>query len=234
MVKRLLNTYLSDFLSLFYPNLCIGCDRVLPKGGKYLCPKCLYNLPKTRTHELEVPLFKEKFEGLVQLRDILVYIHFHKNGLTQKVLHELKYGNMPDVGEMMGKRYAYDLLHAGLGNAFDLIVPVPLHPKRLKQRGYNQSEYFGKGLSIVLGIPMNTSDLIKVKHIDSQTKKNKLNRIKRVEGVFDVVDNNALRNKRILLVDDLLTTGSTLVACLEVLGNCEPKSMSIATIGGAK
>ena len=81
---------------------------------------------------------------------------------------------------------------------------------------------------------MNTSDLIKVRHIDSQTKKSKLNRIKSVEGVFDVVDNNALRNKRILLVDDLLTTGSTLVACLEVLGNCEPKSMSIATIGGAK
>lgn len=234
MVKGLLDTYLSDFLSLFYPNLCIGCDQVLPKGTEYLCPKCLYNLPKTRTHELEVPQFREKFEGIVQVEDILVYAHFHKNGLTQKVLHELKYGERPRIGEMIGKRYAYDLLKAETLGAFDMIVPVPLHPKRLKQRGYNQSEYFGRGLSAVLNIPMNTSDLIKVKHIDSQTKKSKLNRIKSVEGVFEAGDTSVFKDKRILLVDDLLTTGSTLVACLEVLDKCKPESLSIATIGGAK
>lgn len=234
MTKGLLNTYLSDFVSLFYPNQCIGCDEVLPKGTEYLCPKCQYNLPKTRTHELEVPQFREKFEGVVKVKDILVYADFHKNGLTQKVLHLLKYGERPAIGEMIGKWYAYDLLNAGFDNAFDMIVPVPLHPKRFKERGYNQSEYFGKGLADTMEVPMNTTGLVKVRHIDSQTKKSKLDRMKSMEGVFEVVDADVFSGQRLLLVDDLLTTGSTLIACLEALSKCNPQSLSIAAIGGAK
>lgn len=233
-MKDLLNTYLSDFVSLFYPNLCIGCDDVLPKGTAYLCPKCHYNLPKTRTHELEVPQFREKFEGVVKVNDVLVYAHFHKNGLTQKILHALKYGERPEIGELMGRRYAYDLLNTGFDSAFDMIVPVPLHPKRFKERGYNQSQCFGKGLSDILETSMNTTCLQKVRHIDSQTKKSKLDRIKSMEGVFEVVDVDVFKGKRLLVVDDLLTTGSTLVACLEALSKCKPQSLSIATIGGAK
>ncbi len=227
-------TYISDFLSLFYPNLCIGCDEVLPKGSEHLCPKCLYNLPKTNTHRLEVPQFKEKFEGVVPVQEVLVYTYFYKKGLVQKLLHELKYGNRPEIGQLLGKQYGHELYGYGLKNAFDIIVPVPLHPKRLRERGYNQSEFFGHGLSKGLKVPMNTTSLVKVKHVDSQTKRSKLSRIKNVEGVFEVIDGDVFCDQKVLLVDDLLTTGSTLVACLEVLAEYGPKSMSIATIGGAK
>ncbi|WP_208503674.1 ComF family protein [Roseivirga sp. E12] len=232
-MKGSFSTYLSDFVSLFYPNLCLGCDELLPKGSEYLCPKCHYNLPKTHTHRLEVPQFKEKFEGVVAVRDVLVYAHFFKKGLIQKVLHQLKYGNQPGIGEMIGRRYGKELLESGYADAYDLIVPVPLHEKRFKERGYNQSEHFGLGLSKALGIPMNVDSLVKVKHVGSQTKRSKLSRIVNVDGVFKVLD-NSFYEKRVLLVDDLMTTGSTLVACLEVLRECKPEFMGIATIGGAK
>ncbi|OEK02705.1 hypothetical protein BFP97_14750 [Roseivirga sp. 4D4] len=234
MNQRSLSTFLADFVSLFYPNLCLGCEGLLPKGSDYLCPKCHYNLPKTHTHKLEVPQFREKFDGVIELAHVLVYAHFFKKGLIQKVLHHLKYGNQPGIGEMIGRRYGGELFEDGFAGAFDVIVPVPLHPKRLKERGYNQSEHFGLGLSRSLSLSMNLDTLIKVKHVDSQTRRSKLSRIKNVEGVFEVLDKDNLRDQRVLLVDDLLTTGSTLVACLEVLQQCEPRSLSIATIGGAK
>lgn len=234
MPKGSILTFLTDFVSLFYPKLCLGCDGLLPKGSSYLCPKCQYNLPKTHTHKLIVPQFSEKFNGLIELEYVLIYAHFFKRGLTQKILHHLKYGNQPGLGEMIGRRYGQELFEEGFATSFDIIVPVPLHPKRLKERGYNQSEHFGLGLSEALRLPMNSDTLIKVRHIDSQTRRSKLSRIKNVKGVFSVLDPSILRNQRILLVDDLLTTGSTLVACLEVLQECKPKSLSIATIGGAK
>lgn len=234
MISKLLVSYFSDFLSLFYPHLCIGCENVLPKGVEYLCPKCHYNLPKTHTHRLEVPQFREKFEGLVNVQDVLVFGHFHKKGLVQKLLHELKYGEMPAIGEMIGKRYAKDLFESGFENRYDVIVPVPLHPKRLKERGYNQSESFAKGLSDVLGGSLNTNHLVKRKHIQSQTKKTKVERIRSLEGVFGVVNTRFFSGKNILLVDDLLTTGATLLACLEVLKECGPRSLSVCTIGGLK
>lgn len=234
MIKESISSYLSDFVSLFYPNLCVGCDETLPKGSDYLCPKCHYNLPKTRTHELEVPQFSEKFQGVIPIQHILIYLHFYKKGVTQKVLHQLKYGNQPQIGELIGKWYGYDLLEAGFENSFDLVVPVPIHKKRLKQRGYNQSEHFGIGIAEVLNITINTADLVKTKHVSSQTRKVKLDRIKNVENVFEVINPNTFEDKNLLLVDDLLTTGSTLIGCAEVLLKCKPKSISIATIGGAK
>lgn len=229
-----MTSYLSDFLSLVYPNLCIGCETVLPKNSKYICPKCHHNLPKTNTHLVEVPQFKNKFEGIVPLKDILVFCHFSKKGLMQKLLQGLKYGDQPEIGEMLGLWYGHELAKEGFLDEFDLIVPVPLHKNRLQQRGYNQSEYFGKGLSKALEVKMNTHDFVKVRHIDSLTNKSKVNRINSVKGIFEVMNADAFKNKRVLLVDDVLTTGSTLIACAEELLRCQPACISVATIGGLK
>ncbi len=229
-----LNNYFSDFVSLFFPNLCIGCDNLLPKNSKYLCPKCHYNLPKSNSHLLEVPQFREKFQGVVDIEYVLIYCYFIKGGIIQKLLHELKYGNLPEIGKTIGLWYGHDLSKRGLLNGYDLIVPIPLHRKRMSSRGYNQSEYFGQGLSKALNLPMNTQGLIKMKNIDSLTRKNKVNRIRSTNGVFDVVDKTIFENQRVLLVDDVLTTGSTLIAAVETLVHCKPNRISIATIGGVK
>lgn len=229
-----LGTYFSDFLALLYPNLCIGCEALLPKGSKYICPKCHYNLPKTNTHQIEVPQFREKFEGIVPIRHLLIYCYFQKGGIVQKLLHELKYGNRPEVGEMLGMWYAGDLLQHELGNNFDLIVPVPIHKKRLRQRGYNQSAHFAYGLSGGLGVEVNVQDFVKTKDIDSQTRKSKLRRIQNVTNVFETQDPTVFKGKRLLLVDDVMTTGSTLIACAEALLKASPNCLSVATIGGVK
>jgi len=233
-VKSTLVSYFSDFLSLVYPNLCVGCDDLLPSGNKYLCPKCHYNLPKTNTHLLEVPQFKNKFMGVVPIKDVLVYCYFNKHGLVQKLLQGLKYGDQPGIGEVLGNRYGTELALSGFQDAFDVIVPVPIHRKRRQERGYNQSEYFARGLSKPLHVQVNTEDFVKAKHIDSLTKKSKVNRIVSVKEVFSVLREDSFRGKRVLLVDDVLTTGSTLMACAEQLEKTNPHSISIATIGGLK
>lgn len=226
--------YWNDFLSLIYPNLCLGCDDPLPQGSKYICPKCHYNLPKTNTHALERHTFQEKFMGLVPFSHVLVYAYFIKNGIMQHVLHALKYNDNQEIGIMLGRWYGHDLLLGGYADAFDAIVPVPLHPKKQEIRGYNQAYCFAIGLSEVLKTPVVEHGLIRTKHIDSQTKKGKVNRILDVEGIFEVQEIDRLKDKRVLLVDDVLTTGSTLVACATPLLALPCQALSVAVMAGVK
>lgn len=226
--------YLSDFLSLIYPNLCLGCETPLPKGSKYICPKCHYNLPKTNTYKLEDHSFNEKFAGIVPIEKVLVYAYFIKNGIMQHILHDLKYHDNQEIGQMIGRWFGHDLLLGGYADAFDLIIPVPLHVDKLKNRGYNQAACFGYGLSEALKAPVDENILLRSTNIETQTKKSKVKRILNVDGIFEVFDQSLLEGKRVLLVDDVLTTGSTLIACAEPLVAAKVKSLSIAVMAGVK
>ncbi len=226
--------YLSDFLSLIYPNLCLGCETPLPKGSKYICPKCHYNLPKTNTYKLEDHSFNEKFAGIVPIEIVLVYAYFIKNGIMQHILHDLKYHDNQEIGQMIGRWFGHDLLLGGYADAFDLIIPVPLHVDKLKNRGYNQAACFGYGLSEALKAPVDENILLRSTNIETQTKKSKVKRILNVDGIFEVFDQSLLEGKRVLLVDDVLTTGSTLIACAEPLVAAKVKSLSIAVMAGVK
>ena len=228
------HNFFADFLSLIYPNLCLGCDHPLPKGSKYICPKCHYNLPKTNTYRLEENIFKQKFEGVVPIEHVLVYTYFIKGGIMQHVLHDLKYKDNQEVGIMMGRWFGHDLLLGGFADSFDLIIPVPLHPDKQKKRGYNQAAAYGLGLSEVLKVPQNENILLRSKNIDSQTRKSKVKRILNVDGIFEVPNIDLIKGKRILLVDDVLTTGSTLIACAEPLVKAEAFSVSISVMAGVK
>jgi len=226
-------TLFSDFLSLIYPNICLGCDTPLPRGSKYICPKCHYNLPKTNTHTLDDHVFKDKFNGIVPIEHVLVFAYFIKGGIMQHILHDLKYNDNQEIGRMIGRWYGHELLLGGFSDAFDLIVPVPLHPDKLSSRGYNQAYCFGEGLSEALKVPVKEA-LGRKENIDSQTRKSKVKRIQNVGGIFQVLDKAFLAGRRVLLVDDVLTTGSTLVACSEPLIEAKVKSLSIAVMAGVK
>ena len=164
-----LKSYFEDFISLIYPHTCISCDNLLPKGSIDVCPSCLYNLPKTKNHIIPVPQFRQKFEGIVKVEKLYVYSYFQKHSIVQKILHQLKYADNPEIGETFGRYFGKDLISESKIPQFDIIVPVPLHPKKLKERGYNQSEMIARGMSRALQVDINC-DILFRKHQNSNQK----------------------------------------------------------------
>ena len=225
---------LKDFLALFFPNTCIGCNRALGKGESFVCTACQLDLPKTKNHEVAIPAFSNKFSGLIPYQEVLIYLHFNKRGKVQRLLHALKYQNKPELAELLGKWYGYDLLLAGYKCRFDVIVPVPLHKNKQRIRGYNQSEHFANGLGEALDVNVNSEVLKRVKVGESQTKKSRAERWENVSKTYDLKGKSDVEGQHVLLVDDVLTTGSTLVACAELLSGAGCASISFGVIAAGK
>ena len=225
---------LRDFVSLFFPHTCVGCDASLPKGAEYLCPSCELDLPKTGNHIKEVPEFEQKLRGLIAFEHVLVYLHFQKQGVVQKLMHELKYNHKPELGAHLGRWYGAELKDAGYADAFDVVVPVPLHKSKLRSRGYNQSEHFALGLAEALEITCLPQGLVRNRANETQTRKSRQERWQNVESLFSVSNPAELSQKKVLLVDDVLTTGSTLLSCGEALLTAQPTSISFGLLAAAK
>ncbi|WP_339694892.1 ComF family protein [uncultured Roseivirga sp.] len=200
---------------------------------QHICPACQYSLPKTNNYKEEVPHIYQKLAGSIRFNYMLAYLHFQKKGIVQHILHELKYNHKEDIGLMMGRWYGHDLLLGGFSNEFDLIIPVPLHPSKQRKRGYNQSEAFAKGLSEVL----KTEVYIGLKRVaanETQTKKSRAERLDNVNAIFEAVDPIKLKEKRVLLVDDVITTGATLLACGNVLIEAGVKELSFGVLAATR
>jgi ComF family protein len=229
IINNLKEIYIS-LLNIAYPNLCVPCGEVLMKGEQCLCLSCLYNIPKTNYH-LECDNSVEKrFWGKIPIFRATAFFYFEKGSNFQKLLHDLKYKNNKNLGFVLGKHAGADLLNCSDFSSIDTIVPVPLHPKKLKTRGYNQSEWIGKGLSEIMNKPQNTTNLVRVKENVSQTRKSVYERYENTEGIFDLKDDRIFEGKHILLVDDVLTTGSTLEACVQALLKTKDVKISIFTL----
>lgn len=170
-----------------------------------------------------------KIRGLMPVHRAMAFLRFTKKGKSQKLLHQLKYRHMPEIGVEMGRLFGQSLDKEGFRSEWDVIVPVPLHPLKQKRRGFNQSEEFAKGLAKSLDISMN-SLLDRRKFTETQTKKSRLQRLENVEEVFELKKGEAIQGLRILLVDDVITTGATLCACANVLLDCGAKHVDLATI----
>lgn len=225
---------ISDFISLLFPHYCFTCRENLVKGEEYLCSHCRLILPKTNVHKLqENPLLK-RYGGLLPIEQFFAYLKFTKGGKVQKIMEKLKYENCPEIGTILGQWYGADLKETGFINQFDLIVPVPLHKSKLMKRGYNQSDYFAKGLSNAFDVPWDGAVLNRVSKNETQTKKNRSERFKNVTGIFELAKKEDVKDKRILLVDDVITTGATLFASAQPLlsGGCG--SISLATLAIAQ
>lgn len=221
---------MNDFLDLIFPRNCPQCGRSLFDFEVCLCTVCQGTLPVANFHLR--PYDNEltsKIRGLTQVNRVMAFLRFTKKGKSQKLLHQLKYRNGPEIGVEMGRLYGLSLVQNGYQDEWDVIVPVPLHPTKQKRRGYNQSEKFGDGLSKSLEVKLENL-LERKKFTDTQTKKSRLQRLDNVEEVFDLRPDENITGLRILLVDDVITTGATLCACANVLLANGAKHVDLATI----
>ena len=231
MQKVSFETIFNDFVSLFYPRYCLGCSGSLVKGEDVICSRCMLEMPQTNYHLEQVNPLQQRFLGRLDVQLISALFRFSKNGVIQHLLHELKYKRHPEIGIMLGNLYGHKLKDCT--RSLDLIVPVPLHPSRYRKRGYNQSAMFAKGLSDTLNIPYSDHILKRSTNTLTQTKKTKLRRWENVSSVFQLADEQQIKNKNLLLVDDVITTGATLEACGTVLLGHGCKSLSIVCIAEA-
>jgi ComF family protein len=223
-----------DFISLFFPRYCAGCEESLTKGEELICTGCILEMPRSNYHlELENP-FYSKIKGRIQVKFVMSFFNFVKGGRVQHILHALKYRNKPELGRLLGKVYGQELLRSGFQGKFDLIIPVPLHITKKKRRGYNQSEEFGIGLSESLDIPCSDNYLERIYKTSTQTRKTRLKRWENIKDVFALKDQAAIKGKRILLVDDVVTTGATLEAVGKVLLDAGCEELSIGCIAATQ
>lgn len=224
---------LNDFISLIFPHVCASCGKSLYKNEHSICTYCAYHLPKTNYHlDNENPVAKI-FWGRVNIHSAGAFYGFNKGGKVQHLIHQLKYKGKKEVGVTVGKWYGYALKHSPAFNTVDIVIPVPLHPKKEKKRGYNQSRFFAEGLAHSMNAKADFTTLIRAKESETQTKKSRFTRWKNVETVFQLRDTASLKGKHILLVDDVITTGATLEACAHTLLQIPDVKVSVATIAYA-
>lgn len=222
-----------NFLNLFFPDLCAVCHERLKGGELHLCTDCLLLLPKTNFHLQRDNRLEQFFAGRIPFEHIAAYAYFIKGGSIQKIIHELKYNNNPEIGFFIGQLCGDNIKDSRFISSIDLIVPVPLHPKRQKKRGYNQSLEISKGISDITKIPIDNHSLVRIVNNSSQTKNSRSDRWRNVEDIFSVIEDEAFRNKHILLVDDVITTGSTLESCAKEILKSKNCKISIFAVGTA-
>ena len=228
--KTWLVSSLKDLFSLFFPNFCLGCKDGLVKGEEILCTRCLSELPKVDYYNLKDNPLVNRFVGRVPVQYGWSLLKFQKTGIVQNLLHELKYNNHPEIGVRLGKILGLRLTELGLKDELDFLVPVPLHKNRMWVRGYNQSAMISKGLSDVFDKPFSDEVMIRTSSTQTQTKKSKIERWENVNSAFKVVKEDAINGKRVLLVDDVVTTGATTEACARSLLHAGASSVSIACL----
>jgi len=219
-----------EFLHLFFPRICPSCGDALLARERVICLRCKLSLPHTGFHLHADNPISRLFWGRVPIHSATAMYYFRKNGYVQELLHQLKYGKQPEIGLELGRWYGQELRKSKDYRETELIVPVPLHPRKHKLRGYNQSEVFSEGLSEEMGCPCHVEALIKRFETETQTRKSRFRRWENVKEVFDIPDPKTVHNKRILLVDDVITTGATIEACARTLFRAGASTVRVASI----
>lgn len=204
-------------LDLFFPPVCAGCSALLLSNEEVICTACRHNLPLTNHHKNPENEAIKKFYGRIPVEYASALLYFNKKGIVQNIIHNLKYKGQESIGTILGDWYAEDLQNIPAIQSVDEIIPVPLHPKKFKTRGYNQLTNFGKSLSNQLNIPYNPKLLIRKRYSKTQSRKSFFFRSENIDTIFDVIFTEKDHNKHFLLIDDVITTGSTLEACSRAL-----------------
>lgn len=223
----------NNLINLFFPPVCAGCHSLLLSNENVICTICRHNIPLTNHHlNAENEAYK-KFYGRIAVEHTSALLYFHKKGIVQELIHNLKYKGQEEIGTVLGDWYSEDLKNVSILQSVDEIIPVPLHKRKLRERGYNQVTEFGLALSKGLMVPYNPNLLVRNIYSKTQSRKSLLNRSEGIDTVFDVSYSEIDHNKHYLLIDDVITTGSTLEACSHALLKIPGAKISIVCMAMA-
>jgi len=229
-MKIQLFDYLTDLL---FPRLCVVCGDRLIDQEQWICLNCLHHIPRTNFHlTVENPVARI-FYGRVQIEHATSFFYFSKGSKYQTLLHSLKYKGMKELGAEIGKHFAIDLMHSPGFSSIDVVCPVPLHPNKERKRGYNQSWWIASGIAKQMGKELSADNLKRITATETQTRKSRFERWQNVEGIFELSNPEEFCGKHILLIDDVVTTGSTLEACANAIVSATNAKVSIATLATA-
>ena len=226
-------SFLSDFVNLFYPKYCNGCKRTLVRGEKCLCSFCLSNLPKTNFHAYKENPVEMVFAGRIPVFRATAFCFFKHGNITQNLIHQLKYKGNKEIGMYLGYLLGQTLMENKDFETVDIILPIPLHAKKRKKRGYNQSECIAEGIAKATQKQIDTTSLVRVVETVTQTKKSRYARWENASDIFQLTSANTLTDSHILLVDDIVTTGATIESATQQLLSLNGIKISIACLGYA-
>ncbi|WP_027394739.1 ComF family protein [Aquimarina latercula] len=221
---------LSDLAYLFYPIYCAACDNPLYKNERILCTSCRHKLPLGNFHKVNAKKIEKVFYGRAKIENATSLLVFEKDSLVQNLIHNLKYRGREEIGKELGVWLGQELSQSSVYQNIDTIIPVPLHPKRLRERGFNQVEKFGQEIAEKLNAEYVDFVLKKNSYNKKQSKNSRHTRWINTSETFGIQNESLLANKHILIVDDIVTTGATLEACIQVLKSIPGIKISIATM----
>ena len=229
-----LRTLIHAAADVLMPRTCVVCGKPLDGEERYLCRECLMKLPRTHYEDIKFNVMEQHFAGKVPIERAAAYFFYEKESQYSQILQDIKYRNVPVMGKWLAERAAREMEASGLWVGIDYLVPVPLHFKKLAQRGYNQSDYIAQGISEHTGIAI--YDVLEAKAHATQTRKTAYERMLNAQGNYVAVAEAArtLKDKHVMLIDDVTTTGATLLACAESLQHVEGIRISIFTLAAAR
>jgi ComF family protein len=222
-----------DFISLLFPRLCYACGDHLLRNENLICTECYVVIPRTNYHlENENPV-AQLFWGRCMIEKAAAFSFYNKGSRIRNLIHNLKYRGIKEIGFELGRIYGLSLKSSGFTEDIDIIIPVPLHPSKKRIRGFNQSDIISSGIGDATGLPVYANSLIRVTGSETQTKRPRYERWTNVEGIFNVIDPEIIIGRHILLVDDVITTGSTIESCTNELLKVEGVKVSVAALAFA-
>jgi ComF family protein len=222
-----------DFISLLFPRLCYACGNHLLRNETLICTECYVIIPRTNYHKEEKNPVAQLFWGRCQIEKAAAFSYYNKGSRIQNLIHSLKYKGIKEIGFELGRIYALSLKSSGFITDIDLIIPVPLHPVKKRIRGFNQSDLISTGIAEVTGLPVDTGSLTRSAMSASQTRRSRYDRWTNVEGIFHVTEPARITGQHILLVDDVVTTGSTIESCANELLKVQGVRVSVLAIAFA-